>query len=169
MPNNNFTLCFSGHRSFSDDGSDALAAAVVQAYADGYRVFVSGMAAGFDLAAAEAVLRLRGSCEGVQLVCAVPFAGQARDFSPADRRRYDTVLGLADEVRTLSERWSAGVYYRRNEWMVERSSRLICWYDAATAEQSSGTRHTVRTALRGGLAIVNLFQPANSLFSTING
>lgn len=162
MPNKNLTVCFSGHRTFSrgDDGG-RLAEAVEAARADGYRTFVSGMAAGFDLAAAEAVLRLRASGADVRLVCAVPFAGHIND---------ESVVALADEVHILAPEYAHGVFYRRNEWMVERSGRLICWYDAGTGSSSrgsgasSGTRHTVRAALASGLEIVNLFRPSQSLF-----
>lgn len=183
------TVCFSGHRSFSGDDGGRLAAAVEAAYADGYRTFVSGMAAGFDLAAAECVLLFREalraarapeaagisgtsgtsgtSGDGVKLVCAVPFGGQARDFSPEDRQRWEAIAAAADSVEVLAERYSHGVFYRRNEWMVGRSGRLICWYDArgiSWSGASSGTRHTVRTALAAGLEIVNIFRPANTLF-----
>lgn len=156
MPNNSWTICFSGHRTFSagdDDGR--LETAVRAAASDGYRTFVSGMAAGFDLAAAECVLRLRASGADVRLVCAVPFAGHSND---------EDVLAAADEVHILAPRYSHGVFYRRNEWMVARAGRLVCWYDASSSGSSSGTRHTVRAALAGGLEIVNLFRPPASLF-----
>lgn len=197
VPNKNTTICFSGHRTFSaGDDEGRLAAAVQAAYADGCRTFISGMAAGFDLAAAETVLQLRDSSRAsglpdvsgvsggdVRLICAVPFAGQARDFSAEDRRRWEAIVAAADVVEMLAERYSYGVFYQRNEWMVARSGRLICWYDAAATSRptaslrassgaslgalsgaSSGTRHTVRAALASGLAIVNLFRPADSLF-----
>lgn len=165
MPNRASTVCFSGHRSYPSTAEDALrlAAAVENAYTDGYRTFISGMAPGFDLAAARAVLRLRSRSGDVRLVCAVPFEKQSRDFSPDDLRRYDALLGSADRVEILAGQWRPGIYYRRNDWMVERSSRLIAWYDAST-EPSSGTRHTVRAAVRAGLAVVNLFRPTATLF-----
>lgn len=156
------TACFTGHRSYVDSERDAarLDGAVAAAAAAGYRTFISGMAAGFDLAAAESVVRIRGAGEDVRLVAAVPFAGQPAGFSAADRTRYETLLRQADEVRVLEGRYSHGCYYRRDEWMVERSGRVICWYSGA----SSGTRYTVRKALAMGREIVNLFELQPSLF-----
>ncbi len=55
------------------------------ALARGYTRFISGMSTGFDLWAAESVLRARESLP-VQLLCAVPFDGQA-DRYPADWKR----------------------------------------------------------------------------------
>ncbi len=155
------TLCFTGHRRYVPSPGDEarLAAAVESALADGYRVFVSGMAPGFDLAAAEAVVRLRE--RGVRLIAAIPFRGQPHGYSADDRRRYDALLEAADEVCVLAERYSHGCYYRRDDWMVERSSRIICWYDGGG---NSGTRYTVRRALNSGLEMVNVFRADNTLF-----
>lgn len=149
-------------------GSEAdearLAAAVEAAYADGYRVFVSGMAIGFDLAAAEAVVHLRSSRPDTQLVAAVPFEGQAAGYSASDRSRYDVLMAAADETVVLATRYSHGCYFRRDEWMVERSGRLICYYDASLGGRGAGTRYTVKYALVQGLEIVNLYRDEATLF-----
>ncbi len=165
MSRDRTTLCFSGHRSYvaSAEGEARLAAALEAALDDGYRVFVSGMAPGFDLAAAEAVVRLRGAGD-VRLVAAIPFRGQPRGYGADDRRRYDALLEAADEVCVLAEGYSHGCYYRRDEWMVDRSGRIVCWYDGGNG-RSSGTRYTVRRALKAGLEVVNVFlDPNGSLF-----
>ena len=81
------TCCFSGYRiekmPFRNEDYPAarelfaaLDAAVAEAAADGCTRFLSGMSTGFDLWAAEAVLRARAALP-VQLLCAVPFDGQA--------------------------------------------------------------------------------------------
>lgn len=158
----NTTLCFSGRRSYVAAPEDEvrLTAAAEAARAEGYRTFISGMASGFDLAAAETVVRLRSTHSDVRLVAAVPFVGQSRDYTPADLARYDALLSAADEVWVLAESYSRGCYYRRDERMVERSARIICWYDGSPG----GTRYTVRHALKAGLEIVNLFRATGSLF-----
>ena len=84
------TCCFSGYRiekmPFRNEDCPAarelfaaLDAAVAEAAADGCTRFLSGMSTGFDLWAAEAVLRARAALP-VQLLCAVPFDGQADRF-----------------------------------------------------------------------------------------
>ncbi|MDR2890205.1 MAG: SLOG family protein [Alistipes sp.] len=170
----NTTACFSGHRYYSGAEADEarLAAAVEAAWRAGYRTFISGMAPGFDLAAAEAVERLRAAlCAGegadsrerneIKLIAAVPFAGQAAGWSADDGVRYERLIEAADEVRILEHGYSHGCYYRRDEWMVERSGRLICWFDG---KKNGGTRYTVRCAMKHGLEIVNVFRAPDTLF-----
>ncbi len=158
----NNTLCFTGHRYYTGGAEDEsrLAQALETAFADGYRVFVSGMAEGFDLAAAEAVLRLKERHADVVLVAAVPFRRQAAKYGAEERRRYERILSLADEAVILSEHYDYGCYYVRDDWMTERSSRLVCWYDGS----DGGTRYTVRSALGRGVEIVNIYKEPDSLF-----
>ena len=92
------TAAFTGHRRYDGECDDALRAVVRELYGRGFRVFWSGMALGFDLAAAEAVLALRGELPGLRLCCAVPFPGQADRFPEADRLRYMRILDRADEA-----------------------------------------------------------------------
>ncbi len=162
MSEKEHTICFTGHRYYAGGAEDEqrLAEALETAWADGYRVFISGMAEGFDLAAAEAVLRLRERHPEARLVAAVPFPRQAAKYGADNRRRYERILSLADETVVLSERYDYGCYYVRDDWMTERASRLVCWYDGS----DGGTRYTVKSALRGGLAIVNIYKEPCSLF-----
>ena len=129
---------------------------VGELYARGFRNFLSGMAVGFDLAAAEAVLELRERAPGVRLVAAVPFRGQEMRFSPADRERFRRVLAEADSVEVLAPAYHRGCYAVRNDFLVDNARVLVAWYDGSPG----GTRYTVRRgtdALRikkrpGGLA-----------------
>ena len=78
------TCCFTGHRPeklpWGSNESDPrcvqlkerLRAAVEQAYADGFRHFICGMARGADFYFAEAVLRLREERQDVTLEAAIP-------------------------------------------------------------------------------------------------
>ena len=55
------TVAFTGHRTYGGQAATALRATVGELYARGFRTFLCGMAMGFDLAAAEAVLACRDS------------------------------------------------------------------------------------------------------------
>ena len=133
------TCCFSGYRiekmPFRNEDCPAarelfaaLDAAVAEAAADGCTRFLSGMSTGFDLWAAEAVLRARAALP-VQLLCAVPFDGQADRFPLEWKRRFNRCLLAADKVYALSRSYHAGCFAARNRFMVDASSRLICYYD----------------------------------------
>lgn len=51
-------VAFTGHRRYRGEADDALAQTVEELCRAGFRTFLSGMALGFDLAAAETVLVL---------------------------------------------------------------------------------------------------------------
>lgn len=164
------TCCFSGYRiekmPFGADDLRAVQAleamldrAVHAAAARGYTRFLSGMSTGFDLWAAEAVLRAREQAP-VQLLCAVPFDKQA-DRYPADwKRRFNHCLLAADQVYALSRRYFAGCYAARNRFMVDASSLLICYFDG----RPGGTAQTVHMAEQSGLEIINLAMYQLKLF-----
>ena len=80
----NRSVAFTGHQDYDGRADGILRAVVYRLWSEGFRFFLSGMACGFDLAAAEAVLALRGECAGMELVAVVPFAGQPESFSDAD-------------------------------------------------------------------------------------
>ncbi|MGO5096393.1 SLOG family protein [Agathobaculum sp. LCP25S3_E8] len=170
MPTNRTTTCcFSGYRvekmpfSANDPRIDTLTAAldhaIANASAQGYSVFFSGMSTGFDLWAAEAVLRARGTLP-VQLFCAIPFDRQADRYPPEWKQRFNHCLLAADRVFALSRDYYTGCYAARNRFMVDASSLLICYFDG----KPGGTAQTVRMAAQNGLRIVNLADGQLQLF-----
>lgn len=54
---------------------------------DGFVTFISGMARGVDIWAAEIVLRLRDEGMPIHLICASPFEGFERSWSEDWKRR----------------------------------------------------------------------------------
>ena len=128
------------------------AQAITQAVADGYNQFMCGMADGFDLVAGSALLELkekRADMTGIQLIAVLPFAGHG--FSSPWQVVHQLVLGRADEVVTLAPKYHHQAYHDRNRYMVDRSGRLICYYDG----QKGGTAYTVRYAIKSGLEVIN--------------
>lgn len=51
----------------------------------GYTTFLSGMAEGFDMLAAEAVLRIRIKRPEIKLIVVIPFQGQELEYTLLDR------------------------------------------------------------------------------------
>ncbi len=150
------TVAFTGHRSYRGEADRQLRNAIEQLYAAGKRVFLSGMAVGFDLAAAGQVAACRRRHPDIRLVAVVPFAGQERRFGAEERRRYEQLIEAADERIILSERYHKGCYAVRNDFLVERASTLVAWYGT----EAGGTRYTVSRALREGREVWNLHPAA---------
>ena len=79
-------VCFTGHRPEKLTRPDRaikkdLEKGIRQAVADGLNVFITGMARGVDIWAAQIVLMLRDEGYDVKLMCACPYEGFERGWS----------------------------------------------------------------------------------------
>ncbi|MCL2236251.1 MAG: SLOG family protein [Defluviitaleaceae bacterium] len=162
MDKTSFSCCFSGHRdaSFSWTGSYEghvfqimLAKAIDDAIHQGCNRFYNGMARGFDIIAAEAVILAKNHYD-VELVAAIPFRGQEVKWAKDWKVRHDEVLQYCDQAIYLNEGYVTGCYHQRNRYLVDNSSRLICFYSG----KAGGTRHTHDYAEEKGLNIINLWK-----------
>ena len=121
-----------------------------EAIDDGYTTFISGMARGVDIWAAQSVLRYQDMGYPVRLVCAVPYKGFETRWSEEWQQRYRLILRFADKVKFISRRYSPDCFQIRNEWMVDHASRLITVYHGA----GGGTQNTLSYAVLENLSIV---------------
>lgn len=136
--------CFTGHRPEKLIRSEkeikaALREEIKQAIQDGLTVFITGMARGVDLWAAEIVLDLRKRNQAIKLICAIPHEGFEARWSAHWKQLYHHVLDNADLVRVITSGYRTGVYQMRNEWMVNHSARVIAVFNG----QPSGTKNTI--------------------------
>ena len=150
-------VCFTGHRPEKLNQPERvvkkwLEAAIRQAIADGKNVFISGMARGVDIWAAEIVLRLRDEGQDIKLICASPYKGFERGWSAAWQERYNAVMAAADLVRFICPGYSRSCFQIRNEWMVDHSALVIAVFNG----QPSGTKNTIEYATRKGVAYRNI-------------
>ena len=149
--------CFTGHRPEKLNTSEkevkaALRKQIDQAVHDGFKVFITGMARGVDLWAAEIVLDLRKRNKEIRLICAIPHDGFEARWSPSWQELYRYVLAEADLTRVISKGYHTGVYQVRNEWMVNHSARVIAVFNG----QPSGTMNTIDYACRQGVPVVRI-------------
>ena len=127
---------------------------IYNVYGNGIRNFISGFAIGFGMTAAEVVVSLKGNYPDITLITAIPIKGQASRFNFYDRKRYDRLLEVADEVIVLSESYYPRCFLDRDEFMVNNSSKLIGYYDG---REKGGTFYTIRKAMAQNIPIVNVF------------
>ena len=150
----NSTVAFTGRRTYRGQADDLMQHVVGQLAGRGFRTFLCGMAMGFDLAAAECVLRVAGRYRDVELVAVVPFTGQAERYPAADRERYEQIIREADGVVTLSQEYTPHCYAVRNDFLTDHASVLVAWYDG---RKNGGTHYTVTRARRRGMEVINLW------------
>lgn len=161
------TCCFSGSRPeklgfdwqrepyFFDVLRTDLRAAIRHAVDLEYRRFITGMSRGFDLWAAEEVINLQREFPHLELICALPFHGMSSHWEPYWREMFTRAHEGADYEVYLSDRFLPGCYHARDNYMVQQSSRVICWNNGT----SGGTAYTCKYAERRGVTLDNIHRP----------
>lgn len=150
--------CFTGHRpeKLSWPEKEVIAWLEVEirkAIDDGFVTFISGMARGVDIWAAEIVLHLRDEGNPIHLICASPFEGFERGWSEDWKHRYSDIMSQADIVKFICKGYSRSCFQIRNEWMVDRSARVIAVFNG----DAGGTKNTIDYAKRKNtVAIVQM-------------
>lgn len=141
--------CFTGHRPEKLNRSEAeikkaMEAAILQAINDGFVTFITGMARGVDIWAGEIVLQLRKQNPNLHLIAASPYEGFESRWSTDWQRRYNSILEQADLVRFVCKGYSKACFQIRNEWIVNKSARVIAVYNG----EPGGIRNTIEYAER---------------------
>ena len=152
--------CFTGHRPEKltmpeHEVKAALEAQIRATIRDGFQIFISGMARGVDIWAADIVLQLRNEGQPIRLICALPFPGFGLNWSEKWQNPYRQILKDADMVWTVCPKYSQRCFQIRNQWMVDRSSRVIAVYNGA----HGGTRNTIEYAASQGIPIIKIWGP----------
>lgn len=147
-------ICFTGHRPEKLTVQEHIVRRELEkeirlAISEGKNVFISGMARGVDLWAAEIVLKLRTKNPEIKLICACPFDGFENSWSTDAKEQYRFVLGKADLVRYICAKYSRDCFQIRNEWMVNHAAKVIAVFNGTP----SGTKNTVDYANRVGVPI----------------
>lgn len=157
------TLCFTGHRpqklpwGFNEEDERCLAMKkelyirIEDAIKDGYNIFLSGMALGFDMICAEIVLELKKKYKDIKLVAALPCKNQDCKWNSFQQKRYRILLKKADSIRCIYDNYiGAECMLERNEYMVNASSKMVALFDG----KPGGTKKTIEYAKSKGLEVV---------------
>ena len=156
--------CFTGHRPgklpwrYNEWDPRCLALkdwldqALEQAYEDGYRHFLCGMALGCDLYFCEAVLKLRQCHPEIRLEAVIPCPDQDRRWPAPQRERYRRLCAQCDLETMVQSYYDAGCMLRRDRYMVSRSARIITVFNGTPG----GTMKTLGYALQQKLEVVRL-------------
>ena len=153
------SACFTGHRILASEKTflDLRVKLAVHRLADqGFVWFLSGMAMGFDLLAAEAVLGLRDRLP-VRLAAILPCPPEqyTAAWADGDRRRLAAILEQADRTVTVSPAYGEDCFLVRNRYLVEHSAYVLACLEHA----AGGTAYTVHLAGEQGLPVWNLADP----------
>lgn len=110
---------------------------------------ISGMALGWDQAVAVAAL-----LAGIPFVAAIPFRGQESRWPEHSQRAYHELLAQAVKVvDTGGPGYAVWKMQKRNEWMVDRASKLVALWDGS----EGGTANCLAYARKKDKMIENLW------------
>ena len=159
------TACFTGHRpqtiTYLWDETSAqslelkskLEKAIIYLIDNkGVTHFISGMALGVDMIAAEIVLELKSKYPEIKLECALPCETQASRWSVKYRDRYFNIIQMSDKETLLQTHYTADCMHKRNRYMVDHSDYVIAVWDGSP----SGTGKTVMYAKENNKAILQI-------------
>ena len=127
--------------------------------------YLSGMAEGTDIWAAEAVLAARETHKKIKLHCILPCVAQADKWSAASRERYRSILNLTDSLYYVNREYRQGCMLERDRFLVDWSTVLFAVYNG---EKRGGTAATVRYARKMGREIFTLVPDTLSLTHEIS-
>lgn len=157
------TVCFTGHRpqklpwKFNENDVGCMAMKeiakleITNAILSGKEHFISGMALGFDMIAAEIVLELKEEYPHISLECAIPCKDQDKMWPAQQKERYKYILSRADKITYVSDKpYFDGCMQNRNKYMIDNSSTLIALFNGLPG----GTKQTIDYAKEKGLEVV---------------
>lgn len=159
----NKTVAFSGYRPYKlpyygDECNPlmieikmTLKSVVINCIEKRFDTFLVGMALGFDTFAAETIISLKEEHD-IKLIAVIPYEEYYNEFQGEDLDRYNNTIKNSDEIVTLSNRKSRRTYHVRNRYLVDNSSKLICYYDG----RKGGTEYTYLYAVKNNLEIENI-------------
>lgn len=104
--------------------------------------FYCGMAMGFDLIAATAVLKAKEKHPEIKLIACIPCAGQERYYPAEEKNKYGEILARCDKIERIGESYYKGCMLVRDRFMVDNCERVLAYMD----KNVGGTAYTVRYA-----------------------
>ena len=119
---------------------------------EGVVQFLSGMALGTDLFAAEIVIQLRKSYPDISLSAIIPCASQSSKWSSFQQEQYTNAIRQCDHVVVLQKEYTSDCMQKRNEYLINHADCIIAVWDG----RISGTGQTVQLARHKGIPVTAL-------------
>lgn len=155
----NKSCCFTGHRPCKlgiewSKVKELLEEEIDGAILDGYVTFITGMAMGTDILAAEIIIERKKHNNNLRLVCALPHPNFDSRRNAEEKIRFNKIIENSDIIEEVNNHCFRGCYQIRNEWMVNHSSLVIAVFNG----QKGGTKNTIDYAKNHGVIVHNVLK-----------
>ena len=107
------------------------------------------MAMGVDIWAGQLVLEKKSVHPELHLIAAVPWQGMAAKWKEPWHSQYADLLKHTDLVVNVRDAYEDRIFLIRNEWMVDRSNRVIAYFNG----EPGGTLSTIDYALKSKIEV----------------
>ena len=97
---------------------------------------------------------LKSELQQIKIIAVLPFREQNEKWNEKNKVEYEAILKKVDDEVIVSEHYHQRCFLQRNDYMVQRSSRLIALYDG---KFKGGTFYTYTKAKSLGLEIINIY------------
>ena len=146
------TLAVTGHRVlYNDFNRKKLEETLKRSVECGFNTFLIGMAIGFDTICFQILEEIRKE-KDIKIIACVPCLTQADRFTLEQKKEYERMLSVADEVKIISKEYTNRCMQKRNEFMVDNSSGLIAYLK----RDYGGTANTVNYAIKNHVPIIQI-------------
>lgn len=149
---------FTGHRSIDsskiEEVRENVRREIKALYLKGVRIYLCGMALGFDMLAAEEVIALKEKLPSLKLIAVIPFPEQHNRWRWNEKERYKNILAQADDSVLISQKYYDGCYLKRNDYLLGHANNMLAYYNG---NPKGGTFYTVRKSRKIGRNVINLF------------
>ncbi len=144
------TCAVTGHRVLQKDfDRNKLKEVFLKLIEGGIDTFLVGMAIGFDTECFLVLQEIREK-KDIKIIACIPCEKQALKFSEKEKKLYYKMLDSADEKVLISKEYTAYCMMKRNMYMVDNSSVLVCYL----RKNLGGTKNTVAYAKKSGKMII---------------
>lgn len=125
--------------------------------------YISGMAAGVAMYAAETVLDLKEKYPYISLECVLPCVTYSDKWQRELRKRYFCVISKCDKETLIQRYYSKNCMHKRDQYIVDQSNIVLAVWDG----RPGGTSHIFQCALKQGRP-VEVIHPKTLLVSYPN-
>ncbi len=132
----------SGHRILKKDFSEEKLKELFRLLIlDGFKVFLSGMAIGFDTVCCKVLFELKKEYD-IKIIGCIPFKGQESTFSLEQKKTYNKYVQNCDDTVILYDEYIKCAFFERNRLMIDNCELLVAYI----YENKGGTYYTVKYA-----------------------
>ena len=146
----NKSCCFTGHRIIKNDLNEKNLYCLIEKLTEKYQIFYVGMALGFDTLCCEILVNLKQK-KDIKIIACIPCELQDKYFNNKQKKQYKNLLTKVDKKIYLSREYTPYCMMKRNMFMVDNSSLVVCYLN----QETGGTKNTVNYALKQGKRVLN--------------